>query len=131
MIEYLHFYINPITASIAAIISLYCDEEIYTFDEIVEYSREDEGWPMLQLLINQFDVYKMHLSYENYLELLPIHDRTYKEKLLIEEIFRKGSTIYPELLKIMIFILMNRFGYYYFYLLFFLYLSFLFIFTNF
>ena len=104
MIEYLHFYINPITASIAAIISLYCNEEIYTFDEIVEYSREGEGWLMLQLVINQFDIYKSfiqtHLSYENYLELLPIHNRTYKEKLLIEEIFRKGSTIYPELLDI-------------------------------
>ena len=59
---------------------------------------------MLQLVINQFDIYKSfiqtHLSYENYLELLPIHNRTYKEKLLIEEIFRKGSTIYPELLDI-------------------------------
>ena len=96
MIEYLHFYINPITESIATIISLYYNEEIYTFDEIVEYSRDDEGWPMLQLLINQFDIYKMHFSYENYLELLPIHERTYKEKLLIEEIFRKGSTIFFE-----------------------------------
>ena len=55
---------------------------------------------MLQLVINQFDIYKTHFSFENYLELLPIHNRTYKEKLLIEEIFRKGSTIYPELLDI-------------------------------
>ena len=100
MIEYLHFYKNPITASIAAIISLYCKEEICTFDEIVEYSREGEGWLMLQLVINQFDIYKTHLSNENYLELLPIHRRTYKEKHRIEEIFRKGSTIYPELLNI-------------------------------
>ena len=82
MIEYLHFYINPITASIAAIISLYCNEDIYIFDEIVEYSREDEGWPMLQLVINQFDIKRIyHLEKAIYPELLDIiHDDFYSNE---------------------------------------------------
>ena len=62
LIAYIYQNLNPVIASIAAIISPFCPDALFNFDEIVDISKEADVYILLKILINQIDKYDLEID---------------------------------------------------------------------